>query len=369
MNTNLDRRWSFGSNFANYQYLCQPGTPNYTCLSVPYHGTGADIFAMGAPATLADNYTLFTLGPEVALAGSYYGFSESDGTSFSAPLVAGVAATFIGYQNLTDKIKYNTIRDAIIKNATTGQIVGTGGAPNRLLYSYFGMSAVRHSASYRSRLAPDTFGSGFNAFETGAVVARLLNPDTGVIYGLGIIANISGQINFITPGGIPSGTYSVEYLDGAGALVGYGAIGIDSVAPGVFSLDTSGTGIANGQLLLVEKANPSNQTYIALSAAGNSWNSATHDAYMILYGSGWRHNNGTNAVQIKKDSTIWDSASNFGLLYVGAVGGDPALDQINIGPLPSSLIGKGTCDIKVYINGTPGQSSAVLANITQVKFN
>jgi len=368
MTTNLDTKFDTSNYF--YSAYCLPSGP---CALVPNQGAGCDLFTPGAPQFDATNQYLLAFGPTLADANGYNLYTSGWGTSFSAPIVGGIAAAFIQYNNLNYKMTVATVANAITKNASAGYVIGTNSLDNnKILYSYFGMGAVRNGASFSDRSSRKAHGVSFNAFETGATTALIRDPLTGLTYGLGFTVNTSGQINFTTPTGIPTGVQSVEFYNGTD-LVGYGAIAIDDVAPGVFTLNAAGNGIANGQLLLVNKSNPADQQYVAFISGGNSWNSATHDAYIILYGTGWREQNGTNAVQILKGSTIWDSASNFSLQYVGPVGGysapDPALDQINFGPLPSSLLGQGTCDIKVFINGTGNDPNAVVANVTQVKFN
>ena len=44
------------------------------------------------------------------------------------------------------------------------------------------------------------------------------------------------------------------------------------------------------------------------------------------------------------------------VLYAAAQGQYPGLDQINIGPLPQSLVGFGAVDLAVTIDGVPANT-------------
>jgi hypothetical protein len=115
-----------------------------------------------------------------------------------------------------------------------------------------------------------------------------------------------------------------------------------------------------------------NPTIIPLLTGGNGWDPATETAYLIIYGTGIRGHNGQVYAQLKKDNTIFFSPTHFQVTYAG-MSDDNGLDQVNIGPIPASLLstggGGGTWDIKLYLNAPPGQSDSVLANIVQVRFN
>ncbi len=369
MTENFDRKFDAGLFTGN---VCSPLDG---CFQVAfYQATGTDIFAPSGPkmsgqfGLAADRLGVPTAPLNASSTTPVYKF----GTSLGSPIVAGVAAVFLTNASTTYSVKWQTARDAILKNASIGYVTGrTANDPDKLLYSNFGAAAARNSASYNEETAPNSIVTAFNDFGSGPTVVTLREPITGAGFS-SVIAYTSGsQINFITPD-IPTGPYSVEYTSFFGELLGFGSIYLDSVAPGLYSHDGDGNGIASGQMYIYGPTTQ-NPTIIPLLTGGNGWNSSVGEtAYLVIYGTGIRGHNGQAYVQIKKDSTIYFSPTHFQVLYAGQ-SGSPGQDQVNIGPLPTSLLssggGGGTWDIKLYLNAPPDQSGSVLANIVQVKFN
>ena len=75
--------------------------------------------------------------------------------------------------------------------------------------------------------------------------------------------------------------------------------------------------------------------------------------YLILFGSGFRGRSNLAAVTVKIGGT------NMDVLYAGAQGDLVGLDQINIGPLPRSLAGRGNVNLEVTIDGKMANSAIV----------
>lgn len=117
-------------------------------------------------------------------------------------------------------------------------------------------------------------------------------------------------------------------------------------------------------LLRVRKSNPTEQILDLLTTSGNGWDSNEFDAYLVIYGTGFRGNNGQVFVQLKDNdgSTIY----TLPVLWAGAQGYWIGLDQLNAGPIPPAAKDGGTWDIKFYVNGFPNPPG-LLANIVQAK--
>ena len=373
MTDNLDRKFTAGL-FGTY---CLPAGP---CFQTPFQFNDSDIFAVAGPAFELGSYsTVWKTGVKIAVPGNAYtpNTAGSVGTSLASPRVAGMAAVWLGSLGVNYRPSWRSARDSVLKSASTGRISNlTSSDFDRLLYSLPVIGSTKNAASYNEGIAPNSLGVTFAGFQNllgqtltpQSMVIR--DPDNGLAYGGSFSFTSASQVNFISGNNIPAGPKSVEYYNTTDGFLGMSAVTFANVAPGVLALNGSGQGTANGQLLLVEKANPINQTYVAFNSNGNSWNSSTHDAYIILYGTGWRGHNGTNAMQMKNGDTIYDSASNFSILYMGAVSGQNGLDQVNFGPIPPVMLGQNhTWELKLYVNGSPGSSNAVLANITTVKIN
>jgi subtilisin family serine protease len=97
------------------------------------YGPCVDVFAPGRDVPTA-NHTSPTA------------YTTKSGTSFAAPLVAGIAAIYL---NDHPGAGNQEVRDAIVNNATAGVISNVGlGSPNRLAYSIFPLVVTLSGPSY-----------------------------------------------------------------------------------------------------------------------------------------------------------------------------------------------------------------------------
>jgi len=131
-------------------------------------------------------------------------------------------------------------------------------------------------------------------------------------------------------------------------------INIVPVAPGLFSADASGTGLA-AAVVLRAKAN-GDQVYEPVTrfdpaqnrivAAPIDLSNANEQVFLILYGTGIRNRSGLTATTASVGGTPAE------VLYAGVQADFVGLDQINL-RLPSSLAGRGEVDVRVTADGTP----------------
>jgi uncharacterized protein (TIGR03437 family) len=161
------------------------------------------------------------------------------------------------------------------------------------------------------------------------------------------------------PPGTADGAASVMITSGAAGLFN-GTIHIARVAPGLFTANASGQGVAVGNALRV-KADGA-QTYEPISR----WDAAqarfvtspidlgpaSDQLFLILYGTGLRHRSSLQAVLVKIGGIDVQA------LYTGAQGAFAGLDQINL-PVPRSLAGRGEIEILVTVDGQPANAVRV----------
>jgi len=74
---------------------------------------------------------------------------------------------------------------------------------------------------------------------------------------------------------------------------------------------------------------------------------ANEQVYLELYGTGIRHATSVN---------VTVGGVNVPVLYAGAVPGFAGEDQVNVGPLPRSLAGKGSVNILLVADGQPANT-------------
>lgn len=159
------------------------------------------------------------------------------------------------------------------------------------------------------------------------------------------------QINYQIPAGTATGTASISvYKDNR--MVALGNTKISNVAPGLFTADASGRGLASAVVLRV-KAN-GQQTYEPIAQFDASQNkmvavpidlgTESDQVFLILYGTGLRFRNSLSGVSAKIGGT------DITPLYAGAQSDFAGLDQVNL-RLPRSLAGRGDVEIILTVDG------------------
>ena len=170
-----------------------------------------------------------------------------------------------------------------------------------------------------------------------------------------------GQVNYVIPPGLTTGTATTTITNGNGTSV-TGTILIRAVAPGLFAANADATGVVAGYMQRV-RANGASTfesiiQYDSASkrqiAAAVDLSSTTDKVYLIIFGTGFRNRSSLSGI------TCDIGAIGTTVEYAGMQGYYVGLDQINI-LLPLSLAGKGEVNIVLRVEG-------ISANIVTVKF-
>lgn len=160
------------------------------------------------------------------------------------------------------------------------------------------------------------------------------------------------QINFLTPPGTSNGTATITVLRD-GNPVGAGTLNLETVAPGLFTANANGQGVAAAVVLRVKADGAQTIEPIAQFNAASSRNEAlpidfgpeTDRLFLILFGTGFRLQSGLSNVNCSIGGT---SAT---VDFAGAQGDLAGLDQANI-QLPRSLAGRNaTLDLLFRVDG------------------
>jgi uncharacterized protein (TIGR03437 family) len=159
------------------------------------------------------------------------------------------------------------------------------------------------------------------------------------------------QVNYLLPAGTAAGAATVTILSGDGST-SLALAQIGAVAPGIFSADATGAGLAAAVLLRVKV--DGSLLYEAITRFDTAQNrfvavpidfgAATDQLFLIPYGTGFRNRSALSAVNVKIGGTDVET------LYAGAQGSLAGLDQINA-RLPRSLAGRGEVDVVVTVDG------------------
>ncbi|MCI0366446.1 MAG: hypothetical protein L0219_21495, partial [Phycisphaerales bacterium] len=187
------------------------------------------------------------------------------------------------------------------------------------------------------------------------------------------------QVNYQMPQGTASGAATITITSGNGA-VSTGSTQIAAVAPGLFSANASGQGVAAAVTLRVKadgtqrfepvaQFDPAQNKFVAVPIdLGPDSGNASDQVFLILFGTGIRYRSSLSAVSAKI------GGADAQVMFAGALDGFVGLDQVNI-RLERSLIGRGEVDVTLTTDGqaantvkvsVAGQSQTSQFECTQV---
>jgi uncharacterized protein (TIGR03437 family) len=154
------------------------------------------------------------------------------------------------------------------------------------------------------------------------------------------------QINYLTPAGMALGPATVNVITAGGATIS-GTMQVDRVAPGLYSADKRGSGVAAAFYLRVAADGQQTQDLIydptSLAATPVDLGAESDGVYLLLFGTGIRNHGGSVTATV--------GGADVPVLGAVAQGQYPGFDQVNIGPLPRSLGGRGEVDLAVTVDG------------------
>ena len=158
------------------------------------------------------------------------------------------------------------------------------------------------------------------------------------------------QINFWLEPEIPAGPAVLNVLRN-GRLVASGQILIHPVAPALFSANGDGRGVAAAETLRVSPAASASDYPTRFDESLGRWvekpislGSSDELVFLVLYGTGLRGRSSMSKVS----ATV--GGEFVPVVYAGAHSRYPGLDQVNLGPLPRSLAGKGVAEILLEVD-------------------
>ncbi len=159
-----------------------------------------------------------------------------------------------------------------------------------------------------------------------------------------------GQINFILPPDTALGTAKVQMCR-PGASTSPLSLTVTRVAPGLFAANSNGAGLAAAYVVRVNSDGTQAQQLVADGPVAPG----SDGIYLTLYGTGLR--NPSDA----RNTKVTVGGISMAPLYAGSQNQFDALDQVNVGPLPSNAMTPGLKDIVVEVDGVP-------SNTVQVEF-
>lgn len=294
--------------------------------------------------------------------------------------VAGVgrASGFSGDGSVPQLARINSPLDVTFDRVGNMYIADTGNQRIRKVFSASALKTVASvsAASYLGEtLASESIAAAFGSnLSTETLVATSVPLPTALggttvkvrdSAGVERLAPLffvaSGQVNFLIPGGTSNGAATITITGGDGTS-SIGIVQISSVAPGLFSANSDGQGVAAAVVFRL-RAN-GEQIYEPASRFDSALGKAVavpidlgpegDQVFLIPFGTGLRYRNSLMS------ASAMVGGENAELLFVGAQGGFVGLDQANV-RLNRSLIGRGDVDVKLTLDGR--SSNSVKVNI------
>ena len=323
----------------------------YTTEDFFQYGT-ANADKVSEPAYSAEAQQAILNGQMTATGQAYAAASKQ----FAAPQVVSLSSASYATLPTVFDPKCGTGSNPCNANATV--------APDELI-SAFGADLANGSGSSTS--------SPFPTKLAGTTVT--LTDSSNTTYNVGMYFASPSQVNYLVPTNALAGPASITITSGAGVETS-GILLISPVAPGIYTANQDGSGPpaavaicagvcsgwpnsqGNGQFYQYTFASgctPGNCMPQALSLGADS------DQVIIeLYGTGIRHISSLSVL------TATVNGQNVPVVYAGAQGQYPGLDQVNV-MLPHSLAGSGQVSLVLTVNDTANQvnaaSNAVTLNI------
>lgn len=224
------------------------------------------------------------------------------------------------------------------------------------------VSAANYAPAMASESIASAFGLDLATGTAGAAVIPLperlletsirVKDSTGVERPAPLFFVSPLQTNFEIPPSTANGIATVTIQSGDGTIQVCVAP-ISTVAPGVFTADSTGRGLAAAQILRVRSNGSRDIEPVArFDAATNQYVAVpidlgpeTDQVFLILYGTGLRFRSNLSAVSLVAGGV------SLPILYAGPQGSLVGLDQINAS-LSRSLIGRGTTELTLSVDGT-----------------
>ncbi len=317
---------------------------------------GVTIPARGYLVFLADDnqtaqgprHTSFSLNAD----GEALAIYQTNGTTLIDSVTFGVQQEDVSFGRITDGDSgWSIFRPATPGAANTAAYVNwaTNAASFALgpvapgsIVSAFGQSLTANTAVAASTPLPTTLGG----------VTISVTDRANVTCNAPLFFVSAGQANLQVPAETAEGRAKVTIRRQDGSSV-TGDLLVDRVGPGLFAANANGQGI--GAMVALRISASGAQTYLPVfsySAAGQrfvpvpvSLGADTDKLYLILFGAGIRGERNLADVSVEVGN------QEIPVIFAGAQGDLVGLDQVNIGPLPRSLAGKGSVEVVIRVAG------------------
>ncbi len=240
---------------------------------------------------------------------------------------------------------YGILGSATVQSAAWGNTTVAAGS----LASMYGAGLAPATAEAASQPLPESLG-GITATVMDAAGTQRAAP---------LVYVSPSQINLLVPDDTAPGAAIFTVANGGSTIASTAMV--QNVAPGLFSANGSGAGVAAATAVVTQAANPANQSPVPVfTCQGSSCVSVPIQlgvdtpVYLTFYGTGIRNRSALANVVVRINGIIVP------VLYAGPQGTFAGLDQVNVA-LTLNLRGSGESKVVMAVDGQP--SNAVTVNI------
>jgi len=201
------------------------------------------------------------------------------------------------------------------------------------------------AASYAATaIAPGSIASAFGSGLAGGTVT--VKDSSGTERAAQVLAAVPTQINFVVPAATAVGQATITVSN-----VATSTVMVDAVAPGLFSANADGKGVAAALAVhvksdgsqIIEPVFKCGAMAGSCVAAALDLGAASDQLFVSLFGTGMRG--------FKQQAVATVGGISVGVVGPVAQSQYVGLDQVNLGPLPRSLAGRGEIVIGLTVDG------------------
>jgi uncharacterized protein (TIGR03437 family) len=236
-----------------------------------------------------------------------------------------------------------------------------------------GGSGIQSAAAPSSAIAPGSLASLYGQNLAVAIaqagllplpislggVTLVITDSAGMQWNAPLLYVSPSQINFLVPDNIALGTATFAVAGGTAAQSFTATV--QTVAPTLFSMSGTGSGVAAALAVAVQAGNPQLQSPVPVFQCGNTGCVSVpldlgvdQALYVSFYGTGIRNRSSLARV------TVTINGVSVPVLYAGPAPNYVGLDQVNVG-LPLALRGSGEANVVLTVDGQ--NSNLVTINV------
>jgi len=236
-------------------------------------------------------------------------------------------------------------------------------------FSQTGTFTSMSMASYGPLVSPDSIVAGFGMnLGTGntagspplqttlAGASVSITDSAGTKFAAPLYLISPGQINYLVPAAARIGKAAVTVTTSSGTL--QGSLLISNVAPAIVTASSDGKGVPAAQVFRLNAAGMTSLQLAFMGSAGAyvpapiNLSASADQVYLMLYGTGVRRHSLNPVFAMLGGIRV-------PIQYAGPQSQFPGLDQINVGPLPQTLVGKGAVNLVLTVDGVPANTVAL----------